>query len=296
MADAAAPYRERHYTSQDNRRLYYRDYGDTLSPGAPVVCLGGLTRNSKDFHDLATRLAPGRRVVCPDYRGRGRSAHDPDWRNYQPRTYINDIKHLLAAANLHRTVFIGTSLGGVLAMVMCVAAPIGMAGVVLNDIGPTVSADGLGRILEYIKIDRPQPDWETAARCLRKMLPTLGLEDDTEWLLMAHNTFREGADGQLHFDWDINLARPLMADKKPTPDLWPYFRALRHVPTLAIRGERSDILTADAFDQMAREKQDLRRLTVAGKGHTPTLGEPEALAALDAFLAAVDEDETRRRV
>jgi pimeloyl-ACP methyl ester carboxylesterase len=294
MTEAEAPDRERQFTSQDGLRLYYRDYGDALSPGAPVVCLGGLTRNSKDFHDLAMHLSPGRRVVCLDYRGRGRSAYDPDWRNYQPRTYINDIKHLLAAANLHGIVFVGTSLGGVLAMVMCVAAPIGVAGVVLNDIGPTVSSDGLGRILDYIKVDRPQPDWETAARHMRKLLPTLGLADDAEWLHMARNTFREGPDGLLHFDWDIDLARPLMADKAPAPDLWPYYRALRHIPALAIRGENSDILTTDTFDRMAVEKPDLRRLTVAGKGHTPTLGEPESLAAIDDFLAAVDLKKVRK--
>jgi pimeloyl-ACP methyl ester carboxylesterase len=296
MTKAETPYRERHFTSQDDLRLYYRDYGDVLSPGAPVVCLGGLTRNSKDFHDLAIHLAPGRRVVCLDYRGRGRSAHDPNWRNYQPRTYVNDIKHLLAAANLHRTVFIGTSLGGILAMVMCVAAPIGVAGVVLNDIGPTVSADGLGRILEYIKVDRPQPDWQTAARYLRKLLPTLGLADDDEWLRMAHRTFREGSDGQLHFDWDISLARPLMADKAPTPDLWPYFRALRNIPALTIRGERSDILSADTLERMARENSDMMCLTVPGKGHTPTLDEPESIAAIDELLAAVDTKEARRGV
>lgn len=288
MTEAGAAYRERHLSAQDSLPLYYREYGDALSAGAPVVCLGGLTRNSKDFHDLATHLAPDRRVVCPDYRGRGRSAYDPDWRNYNARTYINDIKHLLAAANLHGTVFVGTSLGGVLAMVMCVAAPIGVAGVVLNDIGPTVPSEGFGRILEYIKTDRPQPDWETAARHLRKLLPTLGLADDAEWLRMARHTFREAPDGQLHFDWDINLARPLIAAREPTPDLWPYFRALRQIPALAIRGERSDILTADTFDRMAREKPDLRRLTVAGKGHTPTLDEPEAVAAIDELLAAVD--------
>ena len=229
MTEAGAAYRERHLSAQDSLPLYYREYGDALSAGAPVVCLGGLTRNSKDFHDLATHLAPDRRVVCPDYRGRGRSAYDPEWRNYNARTYINDIKHLLAAANLHGTVFVGISLGGVLAMVMCVAAPIGVAGVVLNDIGPTVPSEGFGRILEYIKTDRPQPDWETAARHLRKLLPTLGLADDAEWLRMARPYLPRGPrrPASLRLGYQSRPAayrregadaRPLALLSRPAPD------------------------------------------------------------------------------
>ena len=286
-----AGFREHYFTSQDNLSLYYRVYGDPLAAGTPAVCLPGLTRNSKDFDDLATRLSVGRRVICPDYRGRGRSAYDKEWRHYEPYTYINDMRHLLAVANVHRAAFIGTSLGGVLSMGLAVAAPTAVAGVILNDVGPDVNTGGFRRILEYISTDRPQPDWDSAARLLKTMFPKLPLDDDAGWLQMAHNTYRQGGDGQLHYDWDVNLAKPLLRRKEPLPDLWPFLRALRHVPVLAIRGEKSDILSCETFDRMAGELPHLTQTTVRGVGHAPSLAEPEAAAAIDQFLSRLDAAE-----
>lgn len=276
---------ERTYGAQDGLRLYYRDYGDPLAPGIPVLCLSGLTRNSHDFHDLAVRLSAARRVVCPDYRGRGRSAYDPDWRNYVPRTYVGDILNLLIAANLHRVVVVGSSLGGLLSMGLAVVQPTSLAGVVMNDVGPDVHPAGLDRIRTYIGRDHPQADWAGAVRFAKEAFRSIGDKSEADWRRVAEGTFRQGEDGLLHVDWDIGLARPL---ERPgaIPDLWPLFRALRRVPTLAIRGELSDLLTADTFDRMQHEHPALRRLTVAGAGHTPTLAEPEAVHAIDDFLAA----------
>ena len=168
-----SPYRERHLSAQDGLQLYYRDYGDKLSKRVPVLCLTGLTRNSADFDDLATRLAGERRVLCPDYRGRGRSAWDRDWRNYDPMVYLGDIRHILTANDVDRVVVIGSSLGGILSMGMAVLFPTSVAAVVINDIGPDVDGDGLGRILDFIGADRPQPDWPSAVRALRHSLPRL---------------------------------------------------------------------------------------------------------------------------
>jgi pimeloyl-ACP methyl ester carboxylesterase len=278
-------YAERTYSAQDGLRLHYRDYGDTLSPDLPVLCLTGLTRNARDYHGIAVRLAETRRVVCPDYRGRGRSAYDPDWRNYHPRSYVGDILQLLVAADLHRVVVIGTSLGGLLAMGLAVARPTALAGVVLNDIGPVIDAAGLDRIRGYIGRDHPQDDWDGAVAFVKQTFSTVGEKSEADWRRIAEGTFRRGTDGKLHVDWDVALARRL-AQAAIVPDLWPLFRALRRIPVLALRGALSDVLTLDTFDRMQREHPALRRVTVAQVGHTPTLDEPEVRHAFDAFLAS----------
>lgn len=278
-------YRERRYTSNDGLSLYFRDYGDAASPTTPVVCLSGLTRNSKDFHETALRLSAGRRVLCPDYRGRGMSAYDPDPRNYVAPTYVRDVMNLLAAANVHRAVFVGTSLGGLLAMALSAAIPAALAGVVLNDIGPDINPGGLQSIIEYIRIDRPQPDWESAVHTLKTVMPRVVFRDESAWMMVAKTTFKPGADGLLHFDWDVRIVEPLLDPPEPLPDLWALYRGLRHIPTLAIRGGESDILLAPCFERMAAEKPDLVRLTVPGIGHAPTLLEPECVAAIDDFVA-----------
>ncbi len=277
-------YRERTVGAQDGLSLYYRDYGDPMSPLVPVMCLTGLTRNSKDYHDLATRLSPRRRVICPDYRGRGRSAYDADWRNYQPTVYLNDIRHLLASLNVHSVIVIGTSLGAFMAMGMAVAVPTMVAGAVLNDAGPDVDPKGLGRILDYIGSDRPQPDWRSAVAVVRELFSSLSIETEADWLRFARQTFREGDDGMLHFDWDVNLAKPMRKRGAALPDLWALFRALREIPVLSFRGEISDVLSPDTFERMGDGMPRLTRVTVPGVGHTPTLAEPEVLSALDAYL------------
>jgi pimeloyl-ACP methyl ester carboxylesterase len=277
-------FREHHYTSQDNLRLYYRAYGEA-NGATPVLCLAGLTRNCKDFHELALRLSAQRRVLCPDYRGRGRSAYDPNWRNYDVRTYLDDIRHLLAVAEVHRAVVIGTSMGGILAMGMAAAYPNALAGAVLNDVGPQVEMVGLMHIIEYIKVDRPQPDLDSAIATIRRMLPRIAFRDPSVWPKLVENTYKLGEDGMLHFDWDVSIVRPLIEPKEPPPDLWQLFRALRRIPVLALRGEISEILSEATFAAMAREKPDLAQLTVAGTGHTPTLSEPEVEQAIDGFLA-----------
>jgi len=284
-------YRKRSFTSQDGLRLSFRDYGDPLSKKTPLLCLGGLTRNASDFHDLAQRLKNERRILAPDYRGRGRSEYDPDWRNYHPRVYLNDIRHLLAATGVHRVAVLGTSLGGILAMTMGAAIPTALAGVILNDVGPDIHAPGLARILTYIRKDRPQPNWPAAAKHLKALMPALSIKTAAGWEALAHRTYREGADGALHFDWDINIAKQLQMPQQPPQDLWPFYRAIRHLPVLAFRGELSDILTTKTFERMAMEKPDLVQVTVMGCGHVPLLDEPPATVEIEHFLDRLDLNE-----
>jgi len=280
-------YRERRFTSRNGLNLYFRDYGDPLSGRTPVLCLAGLTRNSKDFHDFAERLATGRRVICPDYRGRGRSDSDPDRRNYAARVYVDDVLHLVALTGLHRAVVVGTSLGGLLAMALAAASPTMLAGVVLNDIGPEIGSSGLQAIIAYIRSDRPQPDLRTAERELRELQPRLRFQEETMWTKMVRNSYRKCDDGMFRFDWDVAIVEPLLGGREAVPDLWTLFRAFGRVPTLALRAEFSDILTADCFERMAAAKPDLRRIVVPGTGHAPGLDEPECVDAIEAFLADV---------
>lgn len=287
MTDRARSGRERFYRSQDDRRLFYRDYGDVLSSNTTVACLPGLTRNSQDFERLATRLAGERRLLCPDYRGRGRSTYDDDWHNYEPAVTLRDVQALLAATNIHRAVLCGTSFGGLLAMAMGAAAPTVLAGVILNDVGPEVAGAGSARILDAIRVDRPQPDWETARAALRESDPALAFRTEEDWDRFTRGTYREGDDGLLHFDFDVALARPFLRQKEPLA-LWPLFGTLRHIPVLVIRGGRSDVLSERTLERMASLHPGLSHVTLDGVGHAPSLTEPEAERAIDDFLSRID--------
>jgi pimeloyl-ACP methyl ester carboxylesterase len=278
-------YRERYISAQDGLRLFYRDYGDPGSARTPVLCLTGLTRNSADFVDLAERLSSDRRVLCPDYRGRGCSAYDPDWRNYDPIVYLGDIGQLLAANDIGRVVVVGSSLGGILAMGLAVLRPTLLAAAVINDIGPDVDPDGLARIIAFIEHDRPQPDWSTATRMLQHALTGLAAKDAPWWERFTRATYRQGPDGLLHFDWDIAIVEKLRRSNGAIQDLWPVFGALRDIPTLLVRGALSDILTEDGLHRMVRAKPDLLTVTVPDVGHVPSLDEPAVQEILDGFIA-----------
>lgn len=283
----ARGYREVTYRAQDGRRLYYREYGDPLSRAPALLCLPGLTRNSKDFDTLARRLCAARRVVCPDYRGRGQSERDPDWRNYAPRVTLSDVRHLRIAAGLHHAVVCGVSFGGLLAMALGALAPTALAGVILNDVGPDLDPKGTERILGYIARDHPQPDWPTATARMRETFPTLSYKSDEEWRSFTEATYRQGTDGQLYVDYDLALARTLR-DSQEAEDIWALFGTLRDLPVLAVRGGVSDVLSAATLDKMVRAKTDLAHLTLPGVGHTPSLNEPESERAIDDLLRRVD--------
>jgi pimeloyl-ACP methyl ester carboxylesterase len=250
-----------------------------------VLCLPGLARNSRDFHDLALRLSATRRVLAVDYRGRGRSDYDPDWRHYEPRTYVDDVRHLLAATNMHRVIAIGISMGGLVAMGLAVAVPAAVKAIVLDDVGPTVETGGTARIFAFFRAMGPQPSWDDAARELRNVFPKLSIKSDAGWLRFARATYRQGNDGLLHADWDPNIVKPFENPGDSPYDLWALYRGAARIPMLAVRGGESDVLSEATFSRMKAEKPDLVQVTVPGVGHAPSLTEPEVAAALDDFLA-----------
>lgn len=271
---------------QDGRRLFVRDEGPLAARNTPVLCLPGLTRNGSDFDALTRHLAKQRRVVRIDYRGRGRSERDPDWRNYRPAMTVADTLQTIAALDLHRILAVGTSFGGGLAMALAVAGPLTLAGAVLNDIAPDIEPGASARILDYIAEDRPQRDWESAVAFLQSTLPNLPLKSEADWLHFARATYQKGPDGLLHYDWDVALARPFR-EEKPA-DLWPLFRALARHPILAIRGALSDVVSETAFAAMTTTKPDLRSVVVPEVGHAPALDEAPVLEAIDALLDDLD--------
>ncbi|HVL30073.1 MAG TPA: alpha/beta hydrolase [Sphingomicrobium sp.] len=282
---------ERRWTSPDGLALYARDYAaDGGERRLPVLCLHGFTRNSADFEDLAPVIAAsGRRVVAIDMRGRGRSDHDPRPANYHPRVYARDVLGFLSGLGIPRAVFIGTSMGGLITMTVALLRAHVIAGAILNDVGPAVDPAGIRRIQSYAGKARPVTNWEEAVDYVRSTYqaawPEFGADD---WERIARRTFRDGPEGPV-LDYDPAIA----AAAKPAGRLasliaWLAFRRLaQRVPTLLIRGERSDILSAGIAARMQRQAPGLEVVVVPVVGHAPTLSEPEARAAIEAFLASV---------
>jgi pimeloyl-ACP methyl ester carboxylesterase len=279
---------ERRFASADGLQLYYRDYAASTPGKLPVLCLPGLTRNSRDFEHVALHLQRERRVLCADLRGRGHSQHDPNWQNYHPGTYLADLLRLLDDAGVERCVFFGTSLGGILTMLTAATQPQRVAAAILNDIGPEVDPAGLARISMYVGKAPPAHTWVDAVRIVRATyefaLP--GLSDE-QWLDYTRRSYTD-VNGVPRLDMDPNIGEAVRAaPAAAAPDLWPVFDTLKAVPALVLRGATSDILSAATLDKMQARKPDLVRVEVPNRGHVPLLDEPEAVAAIDEFLAQI---------
>lgn len=281
------------WQSADGLKLHYRDYpGGEGKP--PILCVPGLTRNARDFEAAAERLSPEWRLICVDLRGRGESAPAPDSTSYAPPAYLADIDALLEGLGIERLVWFGTSLGGLLAMMWAALHPGRIAGVLLNDIGPEIENAGLARIRGYVGKSASWPTWLHAARALAEgqgdVYPGYKLED---WLAMAKRLCRLTPAGRIVYDYDMRIAEPMRQteDDAPAPDLWPAFETLKDAPGLLLRGGRSDLLSAATAAEMARRLPEMELVTVPDVGHTPTLDEPEAQAAIDRLLHRVDRGE-----
>ena len=274
------------FDSQEGLRLFSRVYAGPSAGAAVVVCLHGLMRNSRDFEDLAPHLAARYRVIVPDVRGRGFSARDPNFNNYEIPVYLNDLLLLLTGLGVGRARIIGTSMGGLMAMVLGVMQPQLVAGIVLNDVGAELDPQGLERIRGYAGKSAPVRSWEEAVADVRGIYGSVwpGLSDE-RWQRIARLSYRASAQGVPEADADPLIAEPFRDPKTGAPNLWPLWGALAKVPILAIRGAHSDILNAATLARMQHEKPDLEVLEVANRGHAPMLDEPECLAAIDEFLA-----------
>ena len=287
-ADEAATeirYRDEYLTVADGLRLHYRDYRGPMDK-PPILCLHGLTRNARDFAGFAERYSPGRRVLALDFRGRGLSEYDPVPARYTPLNYAADVVQLLDALNIPEAIFVGTSLGGLVTMAIAATAPQRIAAAILNDVGPDVDPGGIDRILTYVGKDLRFQSWDAAAEAIAaNQAASFERYTHDDWVKMAKRNCREEG-GEIRFDYDMAIADPFRT-KGPIPhvDLWPFFAALAQKPLLVIRGEKSDLLTAATAAKMEQVAPGMTLAIVPGVGHAPDLNEPEAVGAIDEFLA-----------
>jgi len=281
-----AGYQDLYWTSTDGVKLHARDYpGDPAA--VPVVCLPGLTRNARDYAALAATLAPGRRVIAVDFRGRGESGQAKDPMSYVPATYADDVRGLLVEAGIERFVAVGTSLGGLVAMLL--AGDGVLRGAVINDVGPEIESAGLQRIRGYVGRGSSCPTWLHAARTVadahRDIYPGWELDD---WLGMAKRLYRVTSAGRIVLDYDLRIAEPFrVLATAEGPDMWEALGGLAAVPVLVVRGGRSDVLSADVAARMIERLPQGELVTVPEVGHAPTLSEPAAAAGIARLLGRV---------
>ena len=285
-----AAYENLYWWSNDGLRLHARDYPGGGDGRPPILCLPGLTRNARDFDALAARLAGRWRVIALDLRGRAESAYAKDPMTYVPLTYVQDVGALLTAQSIDRYVAVGTSLGGIVTMLLAgTGGGGGIAGAVLNDVGPDLDPAGLARIRGYVGKAGVFPTWMHAARHLMEangdVYPGWAIED---WLAMAKRLYRLNSAGRIVLDYDLKIAEPFrVPGAEAGPDMWRALSGLRDVPTVVVRGGRSDLLTAATADRMIAALDHAVLVTVPGVGHAPLLDEAGAQDAIDELLARI---------
>ncbi|GGC40140.1 alpha/beta hydrolase [Novosphingobium marinum] len=279
-------YREHRFRSADDRLdLFARDYpGD----GPVLLMMHGLTRNSADFEPLVAHLEGRYRLIVPDQRGRGLSQNDPDAANYRPDTYSHDMFTLLSSLEIETANLVGTSMGGLMSMVMVAMQPERFPSIVLNDIGPEIDDAGLGRIAKFVGPRGAMTDWAEAAERTRALNQHAlrGLDAD-DWLAFARRTCRETEAGEIEFAYDPRIADAFAEPEGVAPvDLWPLWNAMSAHPVLLVRGETSDLLSRETVARMEREHAGpFAFVDLPERGHAPILDEPEAVAAITRFLS-----------
>lgn len=284
----------RFVSASDGLKLHFRDYGPLAATALPVICLPGFARTAADFHELALALshdeAKPRRVLALDYRGRGLSEYDKNWKNYDIRIELDDLVQVLVASGIEQAVFVGTSRGGLLTMALAAARPAMIRGVVFNDVGPVIDARGLLRIRGYVgKLPTPRSFQEGAEILKRLSDQQFPILSEAEWEMMARRTWTD-RDGALKPDYDVKLMKVLeeLDLEAPLPVLWPYFDALKSVPMLAIRGANSDLLAEKTLEEMAERHPDCETYTAPGQGHAPLLGAKDMIRRITKLIARAE--------
>jgi pimeloyl-ACP methyl ester carboxylesterase len=264
----------------DGLPLVVREWRDGTSH-TPLLCLPGIVRTGEDFAPLARALGKNRRVIAPDYAGRGQSGRSRDIERYAPEAVLRDVLDICAALHVDEAITIGTSYGGLLSLGLAAMRPTLLRAIVLNDIGPDLASKGTDFVRSFIGNDASFPNLDAAVAHLRSILPPLSLETDEAWRAMTALTYGPDGDGVLKPLWDTRIAR-LMNGK--TPDLWALFGGIAHLPLLLIWGEASDILLPPTIERMRSMHRNMTVISLPGIGHAPTLNEPTIVAALRDFI------------
>jgi pimeloyl-ACP methyl ester carboxylesterase len=286
-----AEWADGYWWSKDGLRLHYRDYaGPADKP--PILCLPGLTRNIRDFIPVAERLAGDWRLILVELRGRGESAYAKDPLTYVPLTYLQDLEALITELGLDRFICFGTSLGGILTMLLASTGRHKLAGALLNDVGPELEPAGIARIRTYVGKGGSWPTWVHAARAVSEpngpAFPSYTLDD---WIGMAKRLCKLTPSGRIVHDYDMKIAEPFrLPGGEAGVDLWPALDALRDTPTLLLRGAISDLVSEATAVEMQRRLPLLEVVAVPEVGHAPTLWEPECEGAIDRLLARVGKE------
>lgn len=276
------------YQSQDGLKLYARDYNQACPTGSPVIlCMHGLTRNSADFEEIANMLKSQYRLVVVDQRGRGRSAYDPDSSRYTPATYVKDMFTLIDFLELNDIVLMGTSMGGLMSMIMHASDASKLKATIINDIGPDLSPAGIERIKGYLGQSEPLDNWFAAAEQTKRINQVaFPNEADDFWLRFAKRIYIERDDGTIQLAYDPRIAEPFnQGDGAAEVDLWPMFNVMAQKPTLVVRGELSDLLSRDCVNKMMNISKNVSAVEVKGVGHAPFLNEADGLRSIQRFLA-----------
>ncbi|MEL6202253.1 MAG: alpha/beta hydrolase [Pseudomonadota bacterium] len=278
-------------TAPDGLKLHVRAWGEEHRDSCtPIFCLHGLTRNSRDFAGIADYLATHakqkRAIYALDLRGRGHSEYAKDWQQYDLFTELGDVIAILTALGLEHCIFIGTSRGGLLTMLLGAARPGAVKAAIINDVGPVLEGTGLAQIKLYLqKPQKPRNFADAIAIQKSVMGKSFSAFSEEDWSFEAHARFRE-IKGKLRFDYDPKLAKTMEAYNldQPIPTMWPQWISLRQIPTMVVRGENSALLSTDTIKSMGTVHEKMQTVTADGQGHAPLLHRPEVAKHLTVFL------------
>ena len=289
MASQGPAYKDRYWNSPEGLKLHYRDYDGPLD-GPPILCLPGLTRNARDFEPVAAAFAGKHRVIAVDFRGRGLSDPDPDPSRYEPKTYVADVLKLLDQLGIADAIFVGTSLGGIVTMLLASIEPERIAAALLNDIGPQLETAGLDRIKDYVARGVQAASFEAAATAyssgMADIYPRWGKQ---QWEAFARRVLHE-KDGAVRSNYDLRIAENFERDPDSAPmDAWHLLEGLKDAPVTILRGENSDLFSSAVAERMVEELPHAELVIVPEVGHAPSFDEPESIAALEALIARVPD-------
>ncbi|MCF8474122.1 MAG: alpha/beta hydrolase [Emcibacter sp.] len=280
-------FQEKYYISQDNLKLYYRVYGQKNFLKTPLLCLHGLTRNSKDFDKFARYFSTDRQVFCLDIRGRGRSDYDKNYQNYQIPVYVQDIMTFLGHEKINQVIAVGTSMGGLISMMLGAFKPDIFKAIILNDIGPEIDPSGLDRIAKYVGNKVILQNWQQTINGIKIVSGFLFPDyTDEDWEIFTRNSFREQDDGTIIMDYDpaIGMAMKENSENVEPVDLWPVWNSLQDIPIMILRGENSDILSRETVYKMAIDHPKFAQVTVPNRGHAPDLNEAISIQEITNFI------------